>query len=173
MTLVSYPEVGNYYNAFKKTNKELAAINMPCDYVAAGCGGYAIFVDKANEIQTLTTGETAKTVDLCWDFIKFIISKEGQNIAGKEGYIQPILKELSDSGDWLQSYEGKIDNKAFETGKELPLDSYTFADPAMRNDLRVEIGQAFFKLLFDKKTSSYTSMLEETLKSVKDILAGN
>ena len=173
MTFVSYPEVGNYYEAFKKVDYELGAINFPCEYVAAGCGGYAIFVDKAKEVQKLKTGETAKTVDLCWDFIKYIISKDGQNVAGKEGYIQPVLKELADTGDWLQSYDGKIDNLAFETGKELRLDSYCFAEPVTRNDLRVEIGQVFFRQLFASNMTSYTSILDKTIKNVNDILAGN
>lgn len=168
MAFVSYPEVGSYYEAFKKVNYELGAINIPCEYVGAGCGGYAIFVDKANEVQKLKSGESAKTVDLCWDFIKYIISKEGQNVAGKEGYIQPVLKELADTGDWLQSYDGKIDNRAFETGKELRLDTYCFAEPDIRNELRTAISQ-FFRYLF----GSTGTDLNKTISEVNTILAGN
>lgn len=168
MVFVSYPEVGSYYEAFKKVNYELGAINIPCEYVGAGCGGYAIFVDKANEVQTLKSGETAKTVDLCWDFIKYIISKDGQNIAGKEGYIQPVLKELATTGDWLDSYDGKIDNVAFGTGKELRLDTYCFAEPDVRNDLRTAISQ-FFGYLFGSQGND----LSKTNSEVKRILAGN
>ena len=167
MTFVSYPEVGSYYEAFKKVGYELGAVNIPCEYVGAGCGGYAIFVDRAKEVQKIKSGETAKTADLCWDFIKYIISKEGQNIAGKEGYIQPVLKELANTGDWLQSYDGNIDNIAFETGTELRLDSYCFAEPDMRNDLRLAIGQ-FFTYLF----GSAGTDLSKTISDVNDILAG-
>lgn len=168
MVFVSYPEVGSYYEAFKKVDYELGAINIPCKYVGAGCGGYAIFVDKAKEVQTLKSGETAKTADLCWDFIKYIISKDGQNVAGKEGYIQPVLKELAETGDWLDSYDGKIDNVAFETGEELRLDTYCFAEPDMRNDLRTAISQ-FFRYLFG---SSGTD-LNKTISEVNRILSGN
>lgn len=167
MTFVSYPEVGSYYEAFKKVNYELGAVNIPCEYVGAGCGGYAIFVDKAKEVQKLESGETAKTVDLCWDFIKYIISKDGQNVAGKEGYIQPVLKELAETGDWLQSYDGKIDNIAFETGKELRLDTYCFAEPDMRNNLRTAVSQFFTYLV-----GSIGTDLNKTIGNINDILAG-
>lgn len=168
-TTVSYPEVGNYYGAFSKVDYELGSIDIPCEYVGAGCGGYGILVDKANETQTLTTGETAKTADLCWDFIKYMISKDGQNLAGKEGYIQPVLKELADTGDWLESYDGKIDNVTFATAKELRLDTYCFADPALRNDLRTEC-TAFFRDLFEPKRASYSDLISNTENNVNQIL---
>lgn len=168
MVFVSYPEVGSYYEAFKKVNYELGAVNIPCEYVGAGCGGYAIFVDKANEVQKLKSGEQAKTADLCWDFIKYIISKDGQNVAGKEGYIQPVLKELATTGDWLSSYDGKIDNVAFGTGKELRLDTYCFAEPDIRNDLRTAVSD-FFRYLFGSQGSD----LNKTISEINKILAGN
>ena len=163
--IVSYPEVGNYYGAFKKNNQELGAINVPCSFVGAGCGGYGILVDKANEIQTLTTGETAKTADLCWDFLKYMLSKDGQNVAGKEGYIQPVLKELADTGDWLLAYDGKIDHSAFATASPLRLDTFTFANPSARNDLRTDV-ISFFRDIFDPNRTNYSDLLE---KAVNDI----
>ena len=170
-SMVSYPEVGNYYEAFKKVDYELGAIDLPCEYVAAGCGGYGIITDKAEKVQTITSGESAKTGDLCWDFIRYIISKDGQNIAGKEGYIQPVLKELADTGDWVTAYDGKIDHKAFASAKELRLDTYCFADPNKRNKLRESIGQVFFRDLFDPKCESYNSNLGNTINEVNKILA--
>ncbi len=107
-------------------------------------------------------------MDLCWDFIKFIISKKGQNVAGREGYIQPVLKELAETGDWLDSYDGKIDNKAFETGKELRLDTYCFAEPDMRNDLRTAVSD-FFRYL----VGSNGKDLSATVSEINRILAGN
>ena len=167
--VVSYPEVGNFYEAFKKVNYELDAINIPCEYVAAGCGGYGILVDKAKQVQKLVTGETATTGELCWDFIKFIISKDGQNLCGREGYIQPVLKELADTGEWLQAYDGKINNRAFATSKELRLDTYCFADPKLRNDLRIA-GTTFFRDLFAPTTTSYEDILNKADREFKNIL---
>ena len=169
-SMVSYPEVGNYFEAFKKVGHELGAINLPCEYVAAGCGGYGIITDKAQKVQTISSGESAKTVDLCWDFIKYIISKEGQNIAGKEGYIQPVVKELADTGDWVEAYDGKIDHTAFATAKELRLDTYCFADPNKRNKLRESIGQVFFRDLFSPTNESYSGSLANTINEVNSIL---
>ena len=170
-SIVSYPEIGNFYDSFKRVGYEIGTINLPCEYVAAGCGGYGILVDKADKVQKLSSGESAKTVDLCWDFLKYIISKDGQNIAGKEGYIQPVLKELMDEGDWVNAYDGKIDHSAFATAKELKLDTYCFADPKKRNKLREAVGSIFFRDLFDPKTESYVGILGNCINEVNKILA--
>ncbi|MBQ7994758.1 MAG: hypothetical protein IJ247_00865 [Bacilli bacterium] len=172
--VVSYPEVGNYYETFKRLNYELDAVPFPTEYVGAGCGGYAILTDKANGrgdgIQTIKSGESAKTVDLCWDFIKYTISKEGQNLAGKEGYIQPVLKELAETGDWLDSYEGKINQTAFCTGKELRLDSFTFASPKARSTMRDSVA-SFFAQLFSPDKKDYTDILNRTVNELNEGLA--
>ena len=170
--VVSYPEVGNYYEAFKKVNYEIDALPFPAEYVGAGCGGYAILKDNEKEVQKISTGETAKTVDLCWDFLKFTISEEGQNLAGREGYIQPVLKKLADTGDWLQSYDGKINNAAFanKNAKELRLDVFCFAEPEKRKDLRIEIGAIFFNNLFKPDKETYVDLLDTATKNVNDIL---
>ena len=170
MTVVSYPEVANYYEAFKKSNMELEFINFPCEYVAAGCGGYGILVDKAEQVQKIKSGETAKTADLCWDFIKFIISEEGQNLAGEGGYIQPVLKSLASTGDWLKSYDEKLDHSAFCTAKELSLDSFTFATPKTRSSLRTEV-TSFFREIFSPNCTSYNSLLDTCTNSVNEILS--
>lgn len=167
--IVSYPEVGNFYGTFNKNGKELGAINVPCDYVGAGCGGYGILVDKANEVQTLKTGETAKTGDLCWDFLKYIISKDGQNIAGKEGYIQPVLKELAETGEWTNAFDRKIDCKAFATANELRLDTFCFANPNARNDLRMHVVD-FFRNLFAPNRTTYNDILETAIREVNQDL---
>jgi len=169
MVCASFPEVGNYYETFKKIGSEIAFLPIPCEYVGAGCGGYGILVDKANVVQTLTTGETAKTGELCWDFIKFILSKNGQNICGKEGYIQPVLKELSTTGDWLKSYDENLDHSAFCHGKELKLDTFTFAQPRLREGLRTEVS-SFFRVLFENNTKSYEAILSETIDSINNVL---
>lgn len=135
MAAVSYPEVGN----FNEVIKDFEFLPFPTEYVSAGCGGYGILTDKVKEVQKLKTGETAKTVDLCWDFIKFIISEEGQNLCGKKGYIQPVLKSLEKTGDWVTSYNENLDHSAFAHGKELRLDTFTFATPDKRNNLRNDI----------------------------------
>ncbi len=164
MAAVSYPEVGNYNQSIKN----IAFLPFPTEYVSAGCGGYGILTDKEDEVQTNKDGEKRKTVDLCWDFIKFIISEEGQNIAGKEGYIQPVIKELAETGDWNQSFGGDtVDHSAFYTGKELPLDTFTFATPDKRNPLRNDMSTLFNKIFaVDVKEADVESILNNIKKTV-------
>ncbi len=163
--LCSYPEVANYYANFKQYGYKLDAVSIPCEYVSAGCGGYAMIEPRTRGTQKLVSGETAKTRDLCWDFLKFIISKEGQNVAGKGGYIQPVMPELEEEGDWVQAWDGSINTSAFCGAKELVLDSYCFADPTKRSLLRTDVA-VFFQKLFNYKTTSYGSILNEVISSV-------
>jgi hypothetical protein len=168
----SYIENEPYSETYPEVDYEIDALPFPAEYVGAGCGGYAILKDNEKEVQKISTGETAKTVDLCWDFLKFIISEEGQNLAGKEGYIQPVLKKLADSGNWLESYDGKINNAAFanKNAKELRLDVFCFAEPEKRKDLRIEIGAIFFNNLFKPDKETYVDLLDTATKNVNDIL---
>lgn len=157
MTNVSYPEIANFID----TVPHLKFLPFPTEYVAAGCGGYGILTDKVDEVQTVN-GVSKKTGDLCWDFLKFIISKDGQNIAGKEGYIQPILKELATTGDWLKSFDEKLDHTAFCNGKELALDTYTFAAPKSRTSLRNDVSEFLFKLFKPGMSNAEISSLIDT-----------
>ncbi len=168
MTAISYPEVGNYHEKIPN----IAFLPFPTEYVAAGCGGYGILTDKKDEVQTLANGESKKTVDLCWDFLRFIISEEGQNLAGKEGYIQPVRKSLATTGEWLQSFDPSLDHTAFCTGKELALNTFTFATPSKRSLLRNDVSD-FIRRLLDNttKTTDVDSIVANTEKSINNHLA--
>lgn len=141
MAAVSYPEVGNYIASVKNMD----FLPFPTEYVGAGCGGYGILVDKVSKTQTVN-GVTKTTGELCWDFLKFIISEEGQNLAGREGYIQPVLKKLATTGDWLQSFNPEWDHSAFASAKELKLDTYNFAEAKSRTLLRSAVASLFRSL---------------------------
>ena len=79
---------------------------------------------------------------------------------------------LATTGDWVDSYDGKIDNLAFSTAKELALDTFCFANPSARNSLRKECITPFFRELFSPKTTSYNDLLtkaiNDTNRALKD-----
>jgi len=56
-------------------------------YIGAGCSGYAMPVKSQNK-------------ELAWDFIKYIVSPDGQEIFGDTGNGVPILKSLAENGRW-------------------------------------------------------------------------
>ncbi len=72
-------------------------------YIGMGCTGYGITDSCPDEKK-----------DLAWDFLKFVMSKEGQNAFSKTGSGIPMLKSLAEDpeAEFRKVYEGK-NNDAF------------------------------------------------------------
>lgn len=72
-------------------------------YIGMGCTGYGI-TDSCPDAKK----------ELAWDFLKFVLSKEGQNAFSKTGSGIPMLKSLAEdpNAEFRKAYEGK-NNDAF------------------------------------------------------------
>ena len=102
MKVVSRPSMVNAINNLKQQQSDyvekynrmpLQAVAIPTDKIAAGCSGYAI--NNIYEGKGITVnGEYKSYADICWDFIKFIITPDGQEIAGATGNNIPVVKSL-------------------------------------------------------------------------------
>ena len=95
MRVCSRPLVLGYGNAFREAWGEtsLQAIRLPVETIASGNSGYAIsrvWEGKGVEVNGVYKSYT----DLSWDFLKFIITEEGQEVAGATGLNIPVLKSL-------------------------------------------------------------------------------
>ncbi len=115
---------------------------FPGEAVAAGTSGYGITSVHANEEQTVN-GETRKVADLAWDFIKFIITEEGQTVASDTGLDIPILKSLTENGTWRQWLSADLNHDAFLAGEEIGLTTYNSLAPKKRVMAR-EVASTFF-----------------------------
>ena len=148
LTVVSRPLILSYlpYLTDKTSGKIMMDfMPFPAEKVAAGTSGYGITKRYANETQT-ANGVTKTNKELAWDFIKFIISEEGQNVGGKEGFIQPILKSLKENGEWKQAFDPNMNHDAWFHGKELRLTTYNYFAASMRTALRNQTSQFFVNL---------------------------
>ena len=146
MSVVSRPVVLGYGNTFKGMYGEgthMEAIRFPVENIAAGCSGYAI--SSIWEGKTMTVNGVSKSyTDLSWDFIKFIITEEGQEAAGETGLNIPVLKKLynteSNGGKepaWRKVASlGSMDNDAWVAGNELSQDTYNIFKADKRNAFR-------------------------------------
>ena len=146
MTVVSRPLVLAMSKNLKDATTGEPLIDFlpfPAEYVGAGCSGYGIITKHAEEEQTVN-GVTKKVKDICWDFIKFVISEEGQELAGSTGFMQPILKSLEAGGAWRSAISSDLNHGAWCQGKELRLTSYNVFEPAKRSSLR-NIATTFFQ----------------------------
>lgn len=148
MSVISRPKILDYVGRVDNFD----FLSFPTESVGAGCSGYAIIADHAEETQTIG-GQTKKNEDLCWDFIKFIISEEGQELGGETGFIQPILKSLAENGAWTKAINASLNHAAFTKGKELALDLYTSIEARKRTGVRNQVKSFFTQVTKAKSTS--------------------
>ena len=121
---------------------------FPAEEIGTGCSGYAITKAHAEETQTVN-GVTKTSKELCWDFIKFILSEEGQELAGATGLLQPVLQSLEETGSWRTAISKDLNHDAFRAGRELGLRLYDDIDPVDRTSLRGALS-FFFETLANK-----------------------
>ena len=175
LTVVSRPLLLSYVPYLRDKNSGTVMMDFipfPAEKVAAGTSGYGITKKHAEGTQT-ANGVTKTNKEIAWDFIKFIISEEGQNLGGKEGFIQPILKSLKDTGAWKQAIDPAMNHAAWFGGEELRLTTYNSFAASMRTALRTQMSAFFVNLTNvengapakrDSLISTYTKNLEDVKK---------
>ena len=160
MKIVSRPIMVTAVNNLKQQQKDyvekynripLQALSIPTDKIAAGCSGYAI--NNIYEGKGVTVkGEYRSYADICWDFIKFIITHDGQEVAGKTGSNIPVLKSLysaETNGGVIPAWrkmEGleHMNQDAWVAGDELKQDWFNIYQATYRIKFRNTI-QTFFQ----------------------------
>ena len=117
---------------------------------------------------------TKTNKELAWDFIQFILSEEGQNLGGKEGFIQPILKSLKDNGDWKQAIDPAMNHAAWFGGEELRLTTYNSFAASMRTALRTQMSAFFVNLtnVENGAPSKRDSLIATYVKNLEDVMKG-
>ncbi len=107
MIFTSRPDVPTY-DQYLEGEIDFASFPILSDatetsYIGMGCTGYGITDSCPDEKK-----------DLAWDFLKFVMSKEGQNAFSKTGSGIPMLKSLAEDpeAEFRKVYEGK-NNDAF------------------------------------------------------------
>lgn len=142
MTVVSRPLIVGMANQLGSDS--INFLPFPGDAVAAGTSGYGITQIHADEEQTVN-GVTKKSSEIAWDFIKYIITEEGQQVAGETGLSVPILKSLMEDGTWCKWHEElNLNHSAFLAGEELKLSTYNEFIPGKRTKART-LTSTFFQ----------------------------
>lgn len=175
MSVCSRPVVLGYRNTFQGTYKEacLETIQFPVQEIAAGNSGYAI--SNIWEGQGISVnGEYKSYTDLSWDFIKFIISEEGQEVAGETGLNIPVLKKLysaETNGGKTPAWRaveslGSMSHDAWVAGGELRQDTYNIFKAEKRNAIR-SVTKTFFANMqrINYNEGSLSALISETIRS--------
>lgn len=170
MKVVSRPVVLGYNNSFTMTYgaDSLQVIQFPVENIAAGNSGYAI--NNYYQGAGVTVNGVYKSYEeLSWEFIKYIITEEGQEVAGKTGNNIPVLKTLRDNPDaeWRKvAGLESMNHDAWVAGGELKQDWFYVYTAKARTGLRGQI-QTFFNN-FSKKNyndGSLDKLIELTVRT--------
>ena len=170
MNVCSRPVVLGYNSTLQAIHKEacLETIAIPAKDVAAGNSGYAI--SRVYDGKGITVNGVTKSYnDLSWDFIKFIITEEGQEVAGKTGLNIPVLKSLRDNGEWKKVEAlGSMHHEAWIAGGELRQDTYNIFNARSRLGFRNSVRDffaAFQKVNYGDDEKGLAGLIESTNKN--------
>ncbi len=175
MSVCSRPVVLGYRNTFQGTYGSacLETIQFPIEEIAAGNSGYAIS-NIWEDAGVSVNGVYKSYTELSWDFIKFIITEEGQEIAGTTGLNIPVLKKLysaETNGGVVPAWRkveslGTMNHDAWVAGGELRQDTYNIFKTAKRNAMR-SVTKIFFANLqrSNYNEGSLQALIEETVRS--------
>ena len=83
-----------------KFDEAVTGIKDGTTYVGYGSGGYAMYSDSKNK-------------DLAWEFIKFAVSEEGQEIIAEDGLCIPTIKSQQTADAAWTEYLPGVDQSAF------------------------------------------------------------
>ncbi|MBQ8428473.1 MAG: extracellular solute-binding protein [Clostridia bacterium] len=150
------------YTAYMQRKGTVDFLPFPAKAIGAGCSGYAITREKANATQTVG-GVTKKNKELCWDFIKYVITEEGQQVAGSFGTSVPILKSLEKNGAWKTAMGEDKNHAAWLAGEELRLTTYNRYATDVRTALRSNVSAILSDL--QNKTSGAADKFANTLST--------
>ena len=118
--LPSMPATANY---------DIDFLPLPLDTVGVGCSGYAI----TNVAKTRVSGSSLNTEkksnqDYAFDFLKFIVSEEGQRIGAETGSIIPVRKSMANDTSWTSYKSASLNHEAFVSSPEKDFSLSIFQD---------------------------------------------
>ena len=147
MTIAARPLIVKFADALEAQHRDMDFLPMPYEYNSAGNSGYGIISVHADDEVICDDGSTIKVKDAAWDFIKFIITEEGQEIGSKLGSLVPVLKSLADTGSWKQYQADKnLHHEYFTSCDTIPLDQYNAFAPSKRLMLRQIVANDVFQV---------------------------
>ena len=118
--LPTTPTTGNY---------DIDFLPLPLDYVGVGCSGYAITTIAQQRTSASNYNKGQKTNDYyAYEFLKFIVSEEGQRIGAETGSIIPVRESMAGDSSWLSYKSASLNHAAFISAPENDFSLNIFQD---------------------------------------------
>lgn len=168
MIFTSRPNVPSYA---KRLNNKIDFVSMPTiddrpsgetSYIGMGCTGY-----------TLTSSCPSEKREVAWRFLKYIVSKEGQELLGENGNGVPVLKSLLEDKNsaWRQWISPSLNHEAFYKfpERDLPAVSYLDNIPVAKQltiyqTLKIKLLKEVYEAKGSERDDYYVSNLQATLE---------
>ena len=110
-------------------NYDIDFLPLPLDTIGVGCSGYAITNAAKSRVSTssLNVGKKSNQ-DYAFDFLKFIVSEEGQKIGAETGSIIPVRKSMANDASWTSYKNANLNHAAFVSAPEKDFSLSLFQD---------------------------------------------
>lgn len=168
MQIVVRPNVTSLANNIKDANGDsrLDFVAMPTftddnvetSYIGVGCTGYA-----------LSSFSTGKQAEAAWEFMKFIISEEGQEAFSKSGAGIPALKDMAlDENATYRTFLPDANHSAFVKFMDRDLSMNYLHGTKVNNHLNIRStlqGELMKNLVNAKDLTAYYNTLKSKLES--------
>ena len=111
------------------SNYDVDFLPLPLDTIGVGCSGYAITNIAKTRVSKSTRNEEKKSNEAyAFDFLKFIVSEEGQRIGAETGSIIPVRKSMANDTSWTQYKSAALNHAAFISAPEKDFSLSLFQD---------------------------------------------
>lgn len=99
-------------------NYDIDFLPLPLDTIGVGCSGYAI----------TNVAKSRGNEQYAYDFLKFIVSEEGQKIGAETGSIIPVRKSMANDSSWTSYKNAGLNHAAFISAPEKDFNLSIFQD---------------------------------------------
>lgn len=161
---------------------DIEFLPFPFDYDGTGCSGYAI-TDQARLRKNDLNGTNNKNnEELAWEFLKFMLSEEGQEIMSATGSLVPVRESLwnKEGAKWRSYISDTLNHEVFLTRGEGESDvnlNVVHRFPAQSHILMQRgLDEAVNSAMLDqyhKEDNSLFTYLTLQKNNMKDILKNN
>lgn len=162
MRFMTRPAVSEIRAAQIQNYDFVAFPTMPVEnVVGVGCSGYGINANSSHK-------------DEAWEFLKFIISEEGQKAFCETGNGVPVLQSLKDDSSWRDQPNAGMNQEAFVYGgtEDLFLNYYCYADASLYSDIDtryIQLVQGAEQWITGEGYDGYTTLHDFIVSKHEDI----
>ena len=110
-------------------NYDIDFLPLPLDTIGVGCSGYAITSIARTRVSNSSLNEGKKSNEYyAFDFLKFIVSEEGQRIGAQTGSIIPVRISMANDASWTEYKDATLNHAAFISAPEKDFSLSLFQD---------------------------------------------